>query len=284
MGTFLARKMHYFMVTMEELNFTKAAEKLCITRSPLSKVICELEENLGGKLFKRTYSTLQPTELAYEYYSKCKNIYDELINMESEIRFRDPNPVYTLIFDISVPELLYRTIIMGLSAENVNVAHQRKIVNYEDMNKILSSRDNCIFSLREINNSMWDYADKWKGDDIVLIAPKGTGLEPRSFSMFVWNDSLLDYTKKKFLNIINKPNTDITFLPHNFDLSTLCYNIHIGHGCALMTRKLACLYKIDGVEIQETKNNALNIYFYHAKNGKTDGTHSRIKKVINKFI
>lgn len=284
MGTFLAKKMHYFMVTMEERNFTKAAEKLCITRSPLTKVICELEESLGGKLFQRTYSTLQPTELAFEYYSKCKNIYDELINMESEIRCKDPSPVHTLTFDISVPELLYRTIIMGLSAEKVNIIHQRKIVNYEDMNKLLSSRDNYIFSLRELNNSMWDSTDKWRGDDIVLLSPKGIDLASSSFPLFIWNDSLLDYTKKKFLKIINKPNSDITFIPHNFDLSTLCYNIHIGHGSALMTRKLACLYKIDGVDILETPNNALNIYFYHAKNVKTNNTFLNIKKIINKFI
>lgn len=48
MDILLSKKMKYFMVTMERRNFSLADDELCITRSPLSKVITEIENRLGG--------------------------------------------------------------------------------------------------------------------------------------------------------------------------------------------------------------------------------------------
>lgn len=56
------RSLHYFSVVAEELNFTRAAEKLNMSQPPLSNQIKNLEEELGVQLFVRGNRTLKLTD------------------------------------------------------------------------------------------------------------------------------------------------------------------------------------------------------------------------------
>lgn len=56
------RTLRYFLITAQERNFTKAANKLCMAQPPLSRQIKLLEEELGVTLFIRNSRQLQLTE------------------------------------------------------------------------------------------------------------------------------------------------------------------------------------------------------------------------------
>lgn len=56
------RTLHYFTVAAQELNITRAAEKLNMSQPPLSNQIKSLEEELGSRLFIRGKRHLELTE------------------------------------------------------------------------------------------------------------------------------------------------------------------------------------------------------------------------------
>ena len=56
------RHLRYFLAVCEEMNITKAAEKLMIAQPPLSRQIRDLEEEIGSPLFVRQHHSLCLTD------------------------------------------------------------------------------------------------------------------------------------------------------------------------------------------------------------------------------
>ena len=80
------RHIRYFMAVAEELNFTKAAEKLCIAQPPLSRQIKDLENELGVKLFIRNHHSLQLTEEGILFRQYAGQIIDLVNKSVEEVR------------------------------------------------------------------------------------------------------------------------------------------------------------------------------------------------------
>ena len=68
------RQLRYFKVVAEELNFTRAAQRLHITQPPLTRQIQALEHSLGVELFVRTSRGVELTAAGTSLLADARNL------------------------------------------------------------------------------------------------------------------------------------------------------------------------------------------------------------------
>ena len=73
------RSLRYFVTVAEELNITRAAEKLHMSQPPLSAQIKSMEEELDTVLFIRGKRRLKLTESGQLLYRRAKEILDLIL-------------------------------------------------------------------------------------------------------------------------------------------------------------------------------------------------------------
>jgi DNA-binding transcriptional LysR family regulator len=66
------------LILADELNFTRAAERLKITQPALSKQILELESRLGFKVFERNHRQVNLTDAGQVFIGGCRDAYAAL--------------------------------------------------------------------------------------------------------------------------------------------------------------------------------------------------------------
>ena len=80
------RSLHYFVVVAEELNITRAAERLNMSQPPLSSQIKGLEEELGVQLFVRGKRHLTITDAGGHLYRRARQILELSEQAQQELR------------------------------------------------------------------------------------------------------------------------------------------------------------------------------------------------------
>jgi LysR family transcriptional regulator, benzoate and cis,cis-muconate-responsive activator of ben and cat genes len=76
------RQLRYFIAVAEEMNITRAAERLHMTQPPLSRQIQDIEESVGLPLFERGSRPLKLTEAGRLFYTHAQRLVgqaDELV-------------------------------------------------------------------------------------------------------------------------------------------------------------------------------------------------------------
>ena len=68
------RRLHAFVVVAEELHFRRAAERLVMAQSPLSRMIKGLEHDVGALLFARTRRTVRLTAAGETFLAEARDV------------------------------------------------------------------------------------------------------------------------------------------------------------------------------------------------------------------
>lgn len=85
-----------FSEVVANRSFSRAAKRLGLTPSAVSKQIGQLENRLGVRLLNRTTRTVSPTEAGQLYVERCRRILEELDEVEDLIADMDSTPRGTL--------------------------------------------------------------------------------------------------------------------------------------------------------------------------------------------
>ena len=112
------RTLRYFVTAAEELNITRAAERLNMSQPPLSNQIKALETELGTTLFIRGKRHLKLTEAGSLLYRRAVQLLELAEQTQQEIRSLDglSGTIHVSVVDGRAPFLLARWI-AGFRAE-----------------------------------------------------------------------------------------------------------------------------------------------------------------------
>lgn len=80
------RHLRCFLAVAEELHFARAAEKLHIEQSPLSRAIKELEEDLGAQLFVRTTRNTRLTQAGQLLFECVPRVFTALEQARASVK------------------------------------------------------------------------------------------------------------------------------------------------------------------------------------------------------
>jgi len=80
------RHLRCFLAVAEELHFARAAERLHIDQSPLSRTIKELEEELGARLFMRTTRSTQLTRAGRLFLTHVPRVFAALEQARDSVK------------------------------------------------------------------------------------------------------------------------------------------------------------------------------------------------------
>jgi LysR family transcriptional activator of dmlA len=81
-----------FLAAVEEGSFSRAAVKLDLTPSAVSKLVGRLEERLGVRLFHRTTRQMQLTDIGTFYFDRARRIFEDVRGLEAEVELSTDAP------------------------------------------------------------------------------------------------------------------------------------------------------------------------------------------------
>jgi DNA-binding transcriptional LysR family regulator len=129
------RHLRYFVAVAEELNFTRAAERLGISQPPLSLQIRQLEKELGTPLFLRRARSVELTDAGRLLLEEARVILKQVETAKSGVRRRGPGETARIVvgsagatyFHPVIPEIIleygmrYPDIILAPQASNTSL-------------------------------------------------------------------------------------------------------------------------------------------------------------------
>lgn len=142
------RHIRYFIVLAEELNFSRAAQRLHIAQPPLSRQIKELENEIGAKLFNRSKRHVELTPAGKVFLQKAYQILDQVeqarfnarltaIGKEGELRISFTGAVQDLIPVIRKYRKIHPQV--GIILKHMNNKEQLKALNEKTIDIALIS-------------------------------------------------------------------------------------------------------------------------------------------------
>ncbi|WP_180029135.1 LysR family transcriptional regulator, partial [Acinetobacter sp. YH16032] len=123
-----------FISVVEQGSFTKASEKLHLTRSAVSKMISKLEVQLGVVLFNRDTRHLALTEEGSIFYEHSQRAVQELLIAET--LFESNNQNIQGMIRISMPVLFGQKFIVPILRDLAD--------EHQNLNMVLSFNDRYI--------------------------------------------------------------------------------------------------------------------------------------------
>lgn len=243
-----------FVVVANELNITKASEKLNNSQPAVTKHIKNLENIIGITLFKRSNKGLMLTEAGLELYESLKNPINEIIKVDNKfsrnknISIGSHNHLLNIIFGKCISKFY-------LEYPNINL--NLKCLETNKMLEMLENRELDIVFSKKVNDSKFgniEYLHIGFLNDI-FIANKDSNFANKIVSEKDLENATIYVPRKyaqtvtRLINLLNNKNLNLRNSSYNTILEFASKSDSIG----LITREYIDNAKLEKYNLVELK-------------------------------
>jgi DNA-binding transcriptional LysR family regulator len=171
------RHLRYFVAVAEELNFTRAAERLGVSQPPLSLQIRQLEKELGAQLFRRRTRGVELTDAGKLLLEEARIILKQVETAKTGVRRRARGETGQIIIGSGVAIYLHPLIPAiireyGLKYPDIVVAPQ---TNYSALltARLRAGQVDIAFIWRPAGDSDGLTIEPLEDEDVVIVLPAG---------------------------------------------------------------------------------------------------------------
>ena len=174
------RQLRYFVAVAEELNFRRAADRLCITQPPLSRQIQALEEALGTRLLERGRTGVALTATGAFLLVQARDLLARAEQLVADTRQRKPHTAQVSIGITTVVDAALFTWLepaLRLQAPGVTLHQKRQISQRSVADLRRGALDLAIIGLPSLTNGL--AVEVLGVDPLVAALPAGHRLARR---------------------------------------------------------------------------------------------------------
>ncbi|MBZ9784267.1 LysR family transcriptional regulator [Pseudomonas sp. REP124] len=168
------RHLRHFIGVAEELNFSKAAVRLHIEQSPLSRSIKDLENDLGVQLFERTTRSTKLTEAGTAFLQEARQIL--LAVDKARLRIKNQNnkhhhTVRVALIENFVPSYATKRFAQYRKTNSTIQLNISEIPEDQLTNALQDGRVDAVISPRKVTREGFTSIPLWS-DELAIITPK----------------------------------------------------------------------------------------------------------------
>ncbi len=178
------RRLEYFVIVAEELNFQRAADRLNITQPALWRQIRDLEHELDVKLFNREPAGIRLTDAGRGYLADVRRILDQLVEARKRahrIQQGQAGAVRIAFNEIAARQRCLPRYFQAFRAEFPEIELQLNVMMSQRQIEALDRReiDAGFLFHRPVEDARLHYRTILEDDHLVAL-PKGHRLSGRS--------------------------------------------------------------------------------------------------------
>ena len=243
-----------FIVVANELNVTKASEKLNISQPALTKHIKNLENVIGITLFKRSNKGLMLTEMGLELYESLKNPINEIIKIDNNfgkdktINIGSHNHLLNIIFGECINKFYLEYPNINLNLKCLETNKMLEMLENKELDIVFSKKVND-FKLRDIEYLHIGFLND------VFIANKDSNFANKIVSKKELEDTTIYVPRKyaqtviRLVNLLNNKNLNLKNSSYNTILELSSKSNSIG----IITKEYIDSAKLEEYNLTELK-------------------------------
>jgi len=184
-------------VLLEEQNVSRAAERLSVTQSAMSKMLARLKETFGEELFIRTSHGIQPTEKALALRLPLADSLDSLKSLLTPKIFKASECERTFRISMldNIATQVIPNVLQTLSKQAPNVKLQLKPWNRHSFDELASGQLDLVMNMVDIDRANF-YQQVLNDIEVCVIVRKNHPLTLKN------NISLDDFLAYSFIKVV----------------------------------------------------------------------------------